>query len=71
MSSAHAVIAEPWYADGDGLWGLSALTDQQLAGMLMTGEEALVFFAAFALLFFRWLRDEEDRAAAVERTAHV
>jgi putative membrane protein len=60
-----------WYADGEGLWGLSALTDQQLAGILMTGEEALVFFAAFALLFFRWLRDEEQRAAAIERTAHI
>jgi cytochrome c oxidase assembly factor CtaG len=60
-----------WYVESEGLWGLSALTDQQLAGILMTGEEALVFFAVFALLFFRWLRDEEERAAAIERTVHI
>jgi cytochrome c oxidase assembly factor CtaG len=65
-----ALLPEPvysWYADGPGLWGMSALTDQQLAGIAMTGEQALVFFAVFAVLFFRWLRDEEERAAAFER----
>jgi putative membrane protein len=58
-----------YYADAPGLWGLSPLTDQQLAGIAMTGEQALVFFVVFALLFFRWLREEEERAAAVERAA--
>ena len=30
------------------LWGLSPLTDQQLAGVTMTSEQAVVFFAASA-----------------------
>jgi cytochrome c oxidase assembly factor CtaG len=58
-----------YYADAPGLWGMSALTDQQLAGIAMTGEQALVFFVVFGILFFRWLRDEEDRGAALDRMA--
>jgi cytochrome c oxidase assembly factor CtaG len=41
------------------LWGLSAATDQQLAGITMASEQAVVFFAAFAFFFLRFLRDEE------------
>jgi hypothetical protein len=48
---------------------MSALTDQQLAGIAMTGEQALVFFVVFGILFFRWLRDEEDRGSALDRMA--
>ena len=55
-----------FYADGPGLWGMSALTDQQLAGIAMTGEQALVFFAVFGILFFRWLREEEQRGEALD-----
>lgn len=55
-----------FYADGPGLWGMSALTDQQLAGIAMTGEQALVFFSAFVVLFFRWLREEERRGEALD-----
>jgi putative membrane protein len=58
-----------FYADEPGLWGLSALTDQQLAGIAMTGEQALVFFAVFGVLFFRWLREEEGRADALDHAA--
>ena len=47
-----------FYEDG-GLWGLSQLADQQLAGVTMAGEQAIVFFAAFAWFFFRFLADEE------------
>jgi cytochrome c oxidase assembly factor CtaG len=56
-----------FYADGPGLWGMSALTDQQLAGIAMTGEQALVFFAVFGILFFRWLQEEERRGEALDR----
>ena len=41
------------------LWGLSRLADQQLAGLTMASEQAVVFFAVFAFLFLRFLRDEE------------
>jgi cytochrome c oxidase assembly factor CtaG len=54
------------------LWGLSAATDQQLAGITMASEQAVVFFAAFAFFFLRFLRDEEpvldlSRATATRR----
>ena len=43
------------------IWGLSALEDQQLGGVLMTVEQAIVFFAVFAYWFFRFLGEEERR----------
>ena len=43
------------------VWGLDALEDQQLAGMLMALEQAVVFFAVFAYWFFRFLAEEERR----------
>lgn len=43
------------------VWGLSALEDQQLGGVLMTVEQAIVFFAVFAYWFFRFLGEEERR----------
>jgi cytochrome c oxidase assembly factor CtaG len=43
------------------LWGLDPLEDQQLAGMLMALEQAVVFFAVFAYWFFRFLLEEERR----------
>ncbi len=43
------------------LWGLSALEDQQLAGILMAFEQAVVFFAVFAFFFLRFFTEEERR----------
>jgi putative membrane protein len=43
------------------LWGLDPLEDQQLAGMLMAVEQAVVFFGVFAYWFFRFLLEEERR----------
>ena len=43
------------------VWGLDPLEDQQLAGMLMAIEQAVVFFAVFAYWFFRFLAEEERR----------
>jgi cytochrome c oxidase assembly factor CtaG len=54
------------------LWELSAATDQQLAGITMASEQAVVFFAVFTFFFLRFLRDEEpalqlERATATRR----
>jgi cytochrome c oxidase assembly factor CtaG len=43
------------------VWGLDPLEDQQLAGMLMAVEQAIVFFAVFAYWFFRFLAEEERK----------
>ncbi|MET0560521.1 MAG: cytochrome c oxidase assembly protein [Gaiellaceae bacterium] len=43
------------------VWGLDPLEDQQLAGMLMAIEQAVVFVAVFAYWFFRFLAEEERR----------
>jgi putative membrane protein len=41
------------------LWGLSALADQQLGGVTMAGEQAVVFFAVFLVFFLRFLAEQE------------
>ncbi|MBA2383051.1 MAG: cytochrome c oxidase assembly protein [Actinobacteria bacterium] len=61
-----ALVPEPiydFYADGPGLWGLSPLADQEIAGVTMAVEQAIVFFAAFAYFFARFFA-EQDAAEA-------
>ena len=41
------------------LWGVSALSDQQVAGVAMAAEEAVVFFVACGYWFLRFAREEE------------
>ena len=48
------------------LWALTALEDQQIAGLLMAVEQAMVFFAVFVYWFFRFLA-EEERKGDVDR----
>ncbi len=48
-----------FYKDAPQLWGLSDLTDQQIAGVTMAVEQAIVFFAVFAYFFTRFLRTEQ------------
>jgi len=43
------------------VWGLDPLEDQQVGGILMTFEQAFVFFLVFAYWFFRFLGEEERR----------
>jgi putative membrane protein len=47
-----------FYKDAPQLWGLSDETDQQIAGVSMAVEQAIVFFAVFAYFFMRFLRTE-------------
>jgi len=44
------------------VWGLTPLGDQQLGGILMALEQAVVFFAVFAYWFLRFLVEEDSRA---------
>jgi putative membrane protein len=52
----HPVYA--FYEHAPRLWGLGHLADQQIAGLTMVAEEAILFFAVFAVLLSRFLRSE-------------
>jgi putative membrane protein len=56
-----------FYVDApERLWGLSPLEDQQLAGILMAAEQAVVFFVVVAYYFVRFLAEDDRRARVGE-----
>ncbi len=67
-----ALVQEPAYEvyerAPERLWGLTALADQQLGGVTMAGEQAVVFFAVFLVWFLRFLAEQahapDDEPAA-------
>jgi len=59
----------PWYPSheaGAQAWGLTALEDQQLAGLLMWVPSSLIYVSAALLLFVGWLAASERRTARAE-----
>ncbi|HUP31450.1 MAG TPA: cytochrome c oxidase assembly protein [Gaiellaceae bacterium] len=57
-----ALVPEPiydFYAGGPGLWGLSPILDQQIAGVAMAAAEAVVFFAVFAFFLVRFFAEQD------------
>ena len=59
-----SLLSEPayeFYADAPAIWGLSDLADQQIAGVTMSVEQAVVFFAVAAFFVLREFREEESR----------
>ena len=62
-----ALVPEPiydFYVNApERLWGLTALEDQQLAGIGMAAEQAAVFFAVFAYWVFRFIAEQEQASA--------
>ena len=57
-------FAPPLYGYYDSLperlWGISAAKDQNLGGILMTSEQAAVFFAAIVWLLVQLFREEDE-----------
>jgi cytochrome c oxidase assembly factor CtaG len=51
--------AYDFYEEAPRIWDLTALADQQIAGIAMAVSEAVVFFTAFAVFFVRFLAQEE------------
>jgi cytochrome c oxidase assembly factor CtaG len=49
----------PFYVHAARSWGPGPLADQQIAGVTMAGEEAIVFFGAFTAYLLRFLADEQ------------
>jgi cytochrome c oxidase assembly factor CtaG len=61
-----ALIPRPvydFYAQAPRTWGPGPLVDQQIAGVTMAVEQAIVFFAVFTYFLLRFLRDEEAEGA--------
>ena len=54
-----------FYERAPRLWGLSAIGDQQLAGITMAVEQALVFFVLFAVYFLRFMQEEDGTVPAI------
>jgi cytochrome c oxidase assembly factor CtaG len=48
------------------LWGISAAEDQNLGGILMTSEQALVLFGAIVWLLVRLFREEDEAERALQ-----
>jgi putative membrane protein len=49
----------PFYVHAPRTWGPRPLVDQQIAGVTMATEEAIVFFGAFTAYLLRFLADEQ------------
>jgi cytochrome c oxidase assembly factor CtaG len=49
----------PFYVNAPRTWGPRPLADQQIAGVTMAAEEAIVFFGVFAFYLLRFLADEQ------------
>jgi putative membrane protein len=66
------VIWYPAYLKTTSAWGLTPMEDQQLGGLLMWVPSGVVFIVIGLLLFARWLKESERRAAlgAVQAIAH-
>jgi putative membrane protein len=61
-----------YYEDRPRLWGITAEQDQNLGGILMSTEQAVVFFSVIVWLLVRLFREEaeaEERLAAAQRAA--
>jgi cytochrome c oxidase assembly factor CtaG len=66
LGLALALFPRPiysFYVHAPRTWGPKPEADQQIAGVTMAAEEALVFFAAFALYLSRFLREEQAAGA--------
>ena len=48
-----------YYAEAPRLWGISAITDQQIAGGLMKLLGTLILWSVMTVVFFRWYAREE------------
>jgi cytochrome c oxidase assembly factor CtaG len=48
----------PFYVHAPRLWGVSPLEDQQIGGITMAVEQAVILFAACSVAFLRWIEDE-------------
>lgn len=64
-----ALVGTPvydFYARAPRLWGMSAVLDQQVAGVIMFGLGNIIYFLAISVVFLRLLGNPADDEAAIE-----
>lgn len=61
----HALY--PWYETHPHYWGLTARTDQSLAGVVMALEQSIIMGTALVYIVYRMLNDSEREAQRQER----
>lgn len=59
----------PFYVHAPRTWGPAPLADQQIAGVTMAAEEAVVFFVVFAVYLLRFLSEEQAAGLAGQMPA--
>ncbi len=57
-----AVAIYPFYVEAPRLWGMSALLDQQIAGLIMKILGGIVLWIVATIIFFTWFHREESSA---------
>jgi putative membrane protein len=57
-------IAFPFYGNAPLAFGLTPMTDQQLAGLIMWVPGSGIFFIAILVVFAAWLNSEDRKAQA-------
>jgi len=55
-------VVYPFYAQAPRIWGLSPISDQQIAGLTMKLLGSLILWAFIAVAFFKWFEREEAGA---------
>jgi putative membrane protein len=63
--------AYDFYVDAPDMWGLSDLSDQQIAGVTMSVEQAVIFFCVAAYFVLRHLRAEEARETRLGESSQI
>jgi cytochrome c oxidase assembly factor CtaG len=56
----------PDYAPGEADWNISPLTDQSIAGVIMTVEGGFVTLGVLAWLFLLWAKQDTERQRLVD-----
>jgi putative membrane protein len=57
-------VLYPFYAAAPRIWGIGALADQQIGGLLMWVPGGLVLWLAMTVVWFRWAAEEEREDVA-------
>jgi putative membrane protein len=59
----------PWYAVAPRVFGLSALADQEIGGLIMWVPGNAVLWVAITVIFFRWAMSQEKKERIRARDA--